>query len=125
MISSSGLLADVKQRALAMFDKLAAVEAALHGVTIPEVMFHEVGALDSIVDIVGAAVGLHHLGIERLYASALPMGSGTVQSQHGLLPLPAPATPENALLQESSSELMISETLASPPKELETPPAES
>lgn len=92
MISSSGLLADVKQRALAMFDKLAAVEAALHGVTIPEVMFHEVGALDSIVDIVGVAAALSWLSPKRVVSRTVPLGSGRVKTAHGLLPIPAPAT---------------------------------
>lgn len=94
LIQASALDEGVKLTSLAIFSRLAAAEGRVHGVPAEEVHFHEVGAVDSIVDIVGAAVGLHHLGIERLYASALPMGSGTVQSQHGLLPLPAPATLE-------------------------------
>ncbi len=99
LIQDSSLDAVVKQTSLTIFSRLAAAEGRVHGVSAEEVHFHEVGAVDSIVDIVGAAVGLHALGIERLYASALPMGSGAVQSQHGLLPLPAPATLE--LLSEA------------------------
>jgi len=99
LIQSSGLAEAVQQTSLAIFSRLAAAEGRVHGVPADEVHFHEVGAVDSIVDIVGAAVGLNELGIQRLYASALPMGSGSVQSQHGLLPLPAPATLE--LLSEA------------------------
>lgn len=99
LIQASRLSEAVQQTSLAIFSRLAAAEGRVHGVPADEVHFHEVGAVDSIVDIVGAAVGLFTLGIQRLYASALPMGSGSVQSQHGLLPLPAPATLE--LLSEA------------------------
>ncbi|MCS7062323.1 MAG: nickel pincer cofactor biosynthesis protein LarC [Anaerolineae bacterium] len=92
LIEQADLSTFVKQTSLAIFRKLAEAEAHIHGVSIEEVHFHEVGAVDSIVDIVGAAIGLEYLGIERLFASALPMASGHVQTQHGLLPLPAPAT---------------------------------
>ena len=94
LIQASRLSETVQQTSLAIFSRLAVAEGRVHGVPAEEVHFHEVGAVDSIVDIVGAAVGLHALDIQRLYASALPMGSGSVQSQHGLLPLPAPATLE-------------------------------
>ena len=92
LIESSGLPVKVRQTSLAVFKNLAEAEAQVHGTTIEEIHFHEVGAVDSIIDIVGAAVGLDYFGIERLYASALPLGSGQVNSQHGILPLPAPAT---------------------------------
>ena len=82
----------VKETSLAVFQRLAESEAQVHGTTLETVHFHEVGAVDSIIDTVGAALGLEFFGIEQVYASALPMGSGQVQSQHGILPLPAPAT---------------------------------
>jgi uncharacterized protein (TIGR00299 family) protein len=94
MIEDSDLSAQVKQTSLAVFQKLAEAEARVHGTQIEQVHFHEVGALDSIADIIGVAVGLEALGIERLYASALPFGEGQVQTQHGVLPVPAPATLE-------------------------------
>jgi pyridinium-3,5-bisthiocarboxylic acid mononucleotide nickel chelatase len=94
MIDGSRLESTVKTKALAIFRVIAEAEARVHGVAVDEVHFHEVGALDSIADIIGAAAGLDYLGIERLYASALPYGAGQVQTQHGPLPLPAPATLE-------------------------------
>lgn len=94
LIDGTQLSARVKQTSLAVFQVVAEAEARVHGSTIEEVHFHEVGALDSIADIVGAAVGLEELGIDRLYASAVPFSGGTVQTQHGLLPVPAPATLE-------------------------------
>jgi pyridinium-3,5-bisthiocarboxylic acid mononucleotide nickel chelatase len=94
IIHSSQLDEAVKKTAGTIFTLLAQAEARVHGEPVEHIHFHEVGALDSILDIVGASFGLHYLGIERLYASALPVGSGQIQSQHGLLPLPAPATLE-------------------------------
>ncbi|NMB87411.1 MAG: nickel pincer cofactor biosynthesis protein LarC, partial [Chloroflexi bacterium] len=94
LITDSGLPAAVQHTSLEIFRKLAAAEAKVHGIPVEEVHFHEVGAVDSILDIVGAAVGLHYFDVEQVYASALPLGSGQVNTQHGLLPLPAPATLE-------------------------------
>ncbi len=94
LLQGSGLEEQARQNALAVFSKLAQAEARVHGSAVEEVHFHEVGALDSIVDIVGIAAGLAWFGIDQLYASALPYGCGSVQSQHGVLPLPAPATLE-------------------------------
>jgi len=88
-------LADgVRARALACFEALAVAEAAVHGVKPDEVHFHEVGAVDALVDVTGMAVGLEALGIDRVTASPVALGHGAVQTDHGLLPLPAPATME-------------------------------
>lgn len=94
LIESSGLTESVRQISLNIFRKLAEAEARVHGTSIEEVHFHEVGAVDSILDIVGAAVGLEYFNIQSVFSSALPLGSGKVNTQHGLLPLPAPATLE-------------------------------
>lgn len=94
ILSSSTLSDRVKQAASQVFTLLAEAEARVHGEPIEQIHFHEVGALDSIVDVTGAVIGLDALGIERLYASSLPYGSGTIESAHGQLPLPAPATLE-------------------------------
>jgi pyridinium-3,5-bisthiocarboxylic acid mononucleotide nickel chelatase len=84
----------VRGRALAAFAALAEAEAAVHGIAVEQVHFHEVGAVDAIVDVTGAAIGLHRLGISRVTCTPLPLGHGTVDTEHGLLPLPAPATLE-------------------------------
>lgn len=94
LIESSSLSGSVKRTSLAIFQTLAEAEARVHGIGIEEVHFHEVGALDSIVDIVGAAIGLDYFEIDRLYASAVPFSGGQVMSEHGTLPVPAPATLE-------------------------------
>jgi len=94
MLEDSTLDAAVKRNALAIFAKLAEAEGRVHGVAIDEVEFHEVGAVDSIIDIVGAAIGLQTFDIERVHVSSLPLGAGIVQSQHGPLPIPGPATAE-------------------------------
>lgn len=92
LIEATHLPAAVKARAIGVFTRLAEAEAAVHGATVAEVHFHEVGALDAIIDIVGACAGLHELDIEQLYASGVPLGEGWTQSAHGRIPLPAPAT---------------------------------
>lgn len=94
LLRRSDLPAPVKENSIAVFENLASAEAAVHGLSIDEVHFHEVGAVDAIVDIVGCAAGLYLLQIGRLYCSPLPLGGGMVSSAHGLLPLPAPAVAE-------------------------------
>ncbi len=81
----------VRDAALATFARLAEAEAAVHGSTPDEVHFHEVGALDAIADVVGVCAGLHHLGLERLVVSPVALGGGHVVTEHGRLPVPAPA----------------------------------
>jgi uncharacterized protein (TIGR00299 family) protein len=102
-----------KQNALAVFRKLGEAEAKSHDVPLEKVHFHEVGAVDSICDIVGACVALDSLQVDQVYASRINVGSGTVQTQHGVLPVPAPATAE--LLRE------IPIYAAGPETELTTP----
>lgn len=94
ILHGSTLPPQVRDTALAIFHRLAEAEAAVHGSTLEEVHFHEVGAVDAIVDITGAAIGIDALGITQLYASPLPLTSGHVKTAHGLLPVPAPATLE-------------------------------
>ncbi len=94
MIETSPLEQGVKDVSLAIFQRLAKAEAKVHRREIEEVHFHEVGAVDSIVDIVGTAIGINYFKPELIYSSELPLGGGFVQSQHGRLPLPAPATLE-------------------------------
>jgi uncharacterized protein (TIGR00299 family) protein len=92
MLEGAALTERARSWALAAFELLARAEAAIHGVQPDDVHFHEVGAVDSIVDTVGVCVGLDLLGVEAAYCSALPTGSGWVRTQHGPLPVPAPAT---------------------------------
>ena len=94
MLSASALAPRVKETATSIFARLAEAEGRVHGVPADAVTFHEVGAVDSIVDIVGTAIGLAALAVDAVYVSALPLGSGTVASQHGVIPVPAPATVE-------------------------------
>jgi uncharacterized protein (TIGR00299 family) protein len=91
IIEGSSLSSLVKDRASAIFRRLAEAEAAVHGIELDKVHFHEVGALDAIVDIVGASAGLELLGVEKIFASSIALGRGEVKCRHGLLPIPAPA----------------------------------
>ncbi len=94
LIEESGLPPEVKGRGLAIFAKLAEAEGKIHGVAPEEVHFHEVGAVDSVVDIVAAAIGTCWLGIDEFACSVVPLGRGLTRSLHGVLPVPAPATLE-------------------------------
>ncbi|MBI3329784.1 MAG: nickel pincer cofactor biosynthesis protein LarC [Nitrospinae bacterium] len=94
LIRASALEPLVQERALAVFTRLAEAEATIHDTTVDHVHFHEVGAIDSIVDIIGAVTGLHLLGVQRVLASAVNVGAGFVRATHGVLPVPAPATAE-------------------------------
>jgi pyridinium-3,5-bisthiocarboxylic acid mononucleotide nickel chelatase len=94
IIHASVLDTTVQERTLAVFTRLAEAEAAVHQSTVDRVHFHEVGAIDAIVDITGAVIGLHLLGIQRILASPINVGSGFVRAAHGVLPVPAPGTAE-------------------------------
>jgi pyridinium-3,5-bisthiocarboxylic acid mononucleotide nickel chelatase len=92
LIEQSGLSMKAKQNACAVFQRLGEAEAGVHGVSIEKVHFHEVGAADSIADIAGACIALDLLGIDQVHVSPINTGSGTVKTEHGMLPVPAPAT---------------------------------
>ncbi len=92
ILKNSRLAAPVRDRASAIFQKLGEAEAHVHDAPIEKIHFHEVGAVDAIVDIVGACIGFHALGIERFACSPLNVGGGTATMAHGVLPVPAPAT---------------------------------
>ena len=92
IISSAGLRAGVAAKACAVIQRIADVEASIHAVPINEVHFHEIGALDTIIDVVGVCSALDHLDIASVTCGPLPTGSGTVTTAHGELPVPAPAT---------------------------------
>jgi hypothetical protein len=91
-IERSALSRPAKARAVRMFERLAEAEAAIHAMAVEQVHLHEVGALDSIIDIVGAVYGMEWLGVDRIVSSPLNVGSGTVKCAHGTFPVPAPAT---------------------------------
>jgi hypothetical protein len=112
---AEGLAPAVARRSLAVFTRLAEAEGAVHGISAEQVHFHEVGALDAVVDIVGVVAGLHLLEVEQVFASALPLGTGWVQAAHGAMPVPAPATLE--LLARVQAPLLPDTTAA----ELVTP----
>jgi len=94
LIEASDLSDDVKSKAMSIFVRLGEAEAKVHDTTIEEVHFHEVGAVDSIVDIVGAAIGISAMGIEKIYSSPPSLGTGLTKSSHGIIPIPVPATME-------------------------------
>ena len=94
ILGRAGFAPAVCERAIAMFETIAEAEAKIHGTTVEQIHFHEVGATDSIVDIAGAAIGLDFLAVDRIYCGPIELGSGMVRCEHGLMPVPAPATAE-------------------------------
>lgn len=92
MINSSALDSEARDNACAVFALIARAEAEVHGVDIDSVHFHEIGAVDSIIDICGAAIAIKEAGVQAVYCSPVNTGSGTVKTAHGILPVPAPAT---------------------------------
>jgi pyridinium-3,5-bisthiocarboxylic acid mononucleotide nickel chelatase len=108
IVESSTLAPAVKERSMRVFSMLAEAEGRVHGIPAEQVHFHEVGALDAIVDVVGVVAGLALLGVEHVYASPLPLGSGWVQAAHGWIPLPAPATV--ALLAAAGAPVVSADT---------------
>jgi len=94
ILDESKLEKKIKERSRAIFIRLASVEAKIHGKSPQKIHFHELGGLDTIIDVVGAVAGMKYLGIEKMYSSSLPLGKGFVKCSHGTLPVPAPATLE-------------------------------
>lgn len=94
IIDNASLAADIKENSKKVFQRLAEAEAKVHGTTPDHIHFHEVGAIDAMIDIVGTMIGLHYLGIEKIYVSKLQAGSGFIECSHGRMPVPAPATAE-------------------------------
>jgi len=94
LLAESDLILPVRELSRRIFRRIGVAEAAVHGVPLETVHFHEVGALDSIVDVVGAAAGLHLLGVSEVVCSPLPLSRGMIETAHGIFPLPAPATVE-------------------------------
>ena len=94
LIEQSQLDSVIKKRSKKIFYNLAKAESIVHNIAMEEVHFHEVGALDAIIDVVGSIIGIETLGIKKVYCSPLPMGKGFVSCTHGVIPIPAPATVE-------------------------------
>lgn len=97
VVASSGLPDTVRLRAVGVFRRMVIAEASIHHMPVEQVHLHELGALDTIIDVTGVLLGINSLGIERVVASPVPLGRGTIVGAHGQIPLPAPATA--ALLQ--------------------------
>jgi len=110
LLEAAALSAGVRERALDAFARLARAEASAHGIPVDDVHFHEVGALDSIADVVGASAGLDALGLDRVVVSPVPLGSGLTRGRHGGIPLPAPAA--MAVLGEAGAPVLGGEVAA-------------
>jgi uncharacterized protein (TIGR00299 family) protein len=119
IINTGRISENVKKKSSEIFRKLGAVEAGIHGIPLEEVHFHELGAIDTIIDIVGTIFALETLKIEKIYASPLAIGSGTVKTAHGILPVPAPATLQ--ILTDAGAPLADAPPSDTPPGELLTP----
>ena len=119
IVESSPLDATVVERACAVFRKLAEAEAMAHGSSVEETRLHELGEIDTVVDVVGSIVGLDLLGVDRVYSSPLPTGSGMIRSAHGMLPVPSPATA--ALFAMAKVPVVTPPTNAPPTGEMVTP----
>ncbi len=119
LIEASELPQKVKSTASAIFQRLGEVEAKIHGVSLEKVRFHEIGAVDSIIDIVGVVFGLDVLKIERFYSSPLPLGSGNISTAHSVLPVPAPATLQ--LMAMANAPILNFPKQSQPQGELVTP----
>ena len=102
LIEAAGFTEQVKDTALKVFKKIGEAEGRIHGIPLDRVHFHEVGAVDSIIDIVGAAILLHQLDISIIKSSSIPVGTGRIHIDHGMYPVPAPATLE--ILKEARIE---------------------
>jgi hypothetical protein len=94
ILENSDLDNSIKEKSIGIFTRLAEAEAKVHQTTVDQIHFHEVGAMDAIIDVVGSVAGIAALGIEKIVCSALHVGAGTVECAHGTLPVPAPATVE-------------------------------
>ena len=92
VVTKSDIAPAIKERAVAIFRRMGEVEASIHGTTLDQVHLHELGGVDTIVDVVGALVGLDALGVEQVVVSPVPLGRGFIRGAHGQIPLPAPAT---------------------------------
>jgi uncharacterized protein (TIGR00299 family) protein len=92
IVERAGVEADIKEKSKEIFERIASVEGKIHRMPMEEIHFHELGGLDSIVDIVGSVWGIRQLGIEKIYVSKVNVGGGFVKCEHGILPVPAPAT---------------------------------
>ncbi len=119
IINTGDIPDNVKLKSSEIFRKLGQVEAGIHGVPLEEVHFHELGAVDTIIDIVGTVFALETLKIERVYSSPLAVGSGTVKTAHGILPVPAPATLQ--ILANAGAPIINAPPSENPPGELLTP----
>lgn len=130
IIGGSGLPAPVREASVRVFRRIGEVEARLHGTTVDRIHFHEVGAVDSIVDIVGCCLALHRLGVDAVAVGPLPQGRGTIRCAHGVYPNPAPATVEllagMAVVQTDEPHELVTPTgaaLLAAWKSIDVPPA--